>query len=71
MTIVNFNIQAFSQRKWKTWKGERHWDCTVVVSYDGFTMNIPQGATGGAAEPAVGNFPETALREQLRLRSGL
>ena len=56
-------------RKWTEWNGARHWDCTVVVSYNGVVQNIPEGATGvGGVQ--VKDFPQSALREQLRLNSG-
>lgn len=70
ITITGFDIQSFTQRKWTEWNGRRYWHCTAVIGYHGITQNIPEGAAG-TVKPPIDNFLEGALRNQLRLKSGL
>jgi hypothetical protein len=70
--ITVFNVEGFTQREYKTGRfhNERHWDCSISVSYSGIAMYLPEGSTNTDVGEIPTDIPVSALREALRRVSG-
>jgi hypothetical protein len=70
--ITVFNVEGFTQREYKTGRfhNERHWDCSVSVSYSGIAMYLPEGSTNTDVGEIPTDIPVSALRTALARVSG-
>lgn len=71
--ITSFNVIGYTERTYRTgtFHNQRHWDCTVVVSYSGLGLYLPEGVPLNIPNDQLPpNIQADSLRRALALKSG-